>query len=118
MSLLPREQFWQVLSIEQICQWLKDLGNFGQKLAIKVHHAHKPLQIHDSVWPGKIKHDLQTVPERGDAGGAEVVVKEVELQHRELALVKVDGKPRGGRAAHSRHDSQVAICELGIIIVS
>jgi hypothetical protein len=69
------------------------LGDFWQKLAIKIHHVQKSLQMTDHVWPRKFKHDLQTVLKRGDAGGAEVVAKKVELWHGKLAPVQVDGEP-------------------------
>jgi hypothetical protein len=87
------EQFQQVLTFEQICQWGKGIGNFGQKQAIKVHHAQKLLQILDSVWTRKIKHDLQTVPEWGVASSAEAMAEKVELRHDKLALLQVDGEP-------------------------
>jgi hypothetical protein len=93
MTLLTREQLQQVLTFQQICQWCKGLCDFWQNPAVKIHHAQKLLQILDSVQPRKIKHDLQAVPERGNAGGAETVAEEVELRPGELALVQVDGKP-------------------------
>jgi hypothetical protein len=54
MMLLPREQLRQILTFKQIRKRGKGLSNFGQKTAIKVHHAQKSLQILDSVWPRKV----------------------------------------------------------------
>jgi hypothetical protein len=57
------------------------------------------------VGPGKVVHHLETAGERGDAGGDEAVPQEVQLLHRELSLLQVDGKAVGYQALE--HGPQV-----------
>jgi hypothetical protein len=75
---------------------LSEGQGFGQFLARnsdKNSPCPKPLQILDSMWPWKYKHDLQAVPEGGDTSSAEAVAKKVELRQCKLALLQVDGEP-------------------------
>jgi hypothetical protein len=39
MTILPREQFWQILAFQQICKKGNGISNFWQKTAIKIHNA-------------------------------------------------------------------------------
>jgi hypothetical protein len=87
-----RELLGQVLTLQQIGQWRKDLGDFWQKPPVKIYQVQKSLQILNSVGLWKIVHHLETACERCDTGGGEAVSQKIQLRHCKLALLQVDGQ--------------------------